>query len=70
MFIPCEVSYLHHLETTYEKLPAMSGDMDSFLEKFAMEQKIAALRHSIKLNAAPAQLSTDKNPEHYTKEKN
>jgi len=64
------VSYLHHLETKYEKLPAMRGDKDSFLEKFSLEQKIAALRHSIKLNALPAQLSMDKNPEQYTREKN
>ena len=68
LFIPCEVSYLQHLETRNEKLPAFSRDKDSFLEKFALEQKIAALRHSIKLDAAPAQLSMDKNPEHYMRE--
>ena len=70
LFIPCEVSYLHHLETKYEKLPAMRGDKDLFLEKFSLEQKIVALCHSIKLNALPAQLSMDKNPEQYRREKN
>jgi hypothetical protein len=48
----------------------MRGDKDLFLEKFSLEQKIAALCHSIKLNALPAQLSMDKNPEQYTREKN
>jgi hypothetical protein len=59
---------LQHLETKNEKLPALSRDKDSFLEKFALGQKIEGLRHSIKLNAAPAQLSMDKNPEQYMRE--
>ena len=42
LFIPCEVSYLHHLETKYEKLPAMRGDKDSFLEIFHWSKR---LRH-------------------------
>jgi hypothetical protein len=70
MFIPCEVSYLHHLERKYKTLPAMSENKDSFLEKFALEQKIAALRHSIKLNPVPAQMPKDKNPKVYMREKN
>ncbi len=63
MFIPCEVSYLHHLERKYKTLPAMSDNKGSFLEKFALKQKIAALRHSVKLNPVPAQMPMDKNPE-------
>jgi hypothetical protein len=41
----------------------MSDNKGSFLEKFALKQKIAALRHSVKLNPVPAQMPMDKNPE-------
>lgn len=51
----------------------MNGDndlgRDMFHKKFALKQKIEALRHNIKLNAMPAQLFISKNPEQYIREK-
>ena len=60
-----EDSYLRHLESKLEKLPAMNGGKDfvksTSREKFALKEKIESLRHAIKFNAMPAHLSVGKN---------
>ncbi|KAL3775862.1 hypothetical protein ACHAW5_010156 [Stephanodiscus triporus] len=67
------VSYLHYLEAKYDELPAIIGDndlgRDMFHKKFALKQKIEALRHSTKLYVMPAELLMSKNPEQYIREK-
>jgi hypothetical protein len=60
VFLPCEVTYLHHLEAKLKKLPAKYGGNHLVKgisrEEFELKQKIEALRHAIKFNDMPAQL--------------
>ena len=63
------VSYLHHIETKYEKLSFNDHVKDTFLEKVALEQEIEKLRNIIKLKDIQAQLSLSKNHAQQIREK-
>jgi hypothetical protein len=68
-YVLYEDSYLRHLEAKLEKLPTMNGgnyfEKGTSREKFALKEKIESLRHAIKFNAVPANLSVGKNHEQY-----